>query len=375
MSTENKYSDKELDNLLNEISSDISKIEKGKKTHSASAKKSKPQKKKTLKKVIFRSLLSFFTLIIVLVGGVFGAVTVVNYGPSTHIRDVFVMSVMETSAVKFLATWYFSDEEIEKIRLNNSIVPTKEVTNTDLVVIDDKKDNPEFDKSKIEVVEIKGSTYKGLMMIINDPSRVYVGTSGEYGKEQSGRTVMQMMERDGCVAGANGGGFEDEKGLGTGGIPLGIVISDGQLKWGSPASTYELIGFDNENKLVVGYMTGQTALDKGIRDAVSFGPLLIVNGKPTETKGSAGGLNPRTAIGQRADGAVLLLVIDGRQANSLGATFSDLIDIFVEYGAVNAANLDGGSSSHLIYQGEIISTCASLYGPRNIPTAILVKGE
>ena len=111
----------------------------------------------------------------------------------------------------------------------------------------------------------------------------------------------------------------------------------------------------------------------GVRDAISFGPILIVNGEPTEVTGSGGGLNPRTAIGQRADGAVLLLVIDGRQANSLGANYGDLINVMTEYGAVNAANLDGGSSSLLVYNNEVISTCASLYGPRKMPTCIVVK--
>ena len=211
------------------------------------------------------------------------------------------------------------------------------------------------------------------MMVVNDPSRVIVGTSGTYGSSYAGKTVQDMIIENGGIAGTNGGGFEDANGVGNGGTPLGIVIAGGQLKWGSTTKTYEVIGFDSNNKLVVGNMTGQEALDMGVRDAISFGPILIVNGEPTEVTGSGGGLNPRTAIGQRADGAVLLLVIDGRQANSLGANYGDLINVMTEYGAVNAANLDGGSSSLLVYNNEVISTCASLYGPRKMPTCIVVK--
>ena len=96
---------------------------------------------------------------------------------------------------------------------------------------------------------------------------------------------------------------------------------------------------------MVGRMTAQYALDIGVRDAVSFGPALIVNGVAANYSGSGGGLNPRTAIGQREDGAILLLVIEGRKTSSMGATMADLIDIMLEYGAVNAVNLDGGSSS------------------------------
>ena len=119
-------------------------------------------------------------------------------------------------------------------------------------------------------------------------------------------------------------------------------------------------------------MTVAQMKERKIRDAVSFGPALIVNSNPMKTTGSSGGLNPRTAIGQRKDGSVLLLVIDGRQPHSLGANFKDLIDVMQKYGAVNAGNLDGGSSSMLYYNNELITTCASLYGPRKIPNGFAV---
>lgn len=113
-------------------------------------------------------------------------------------------------------------------------------------------------------------------------------------------------------------------------------------------------------------------MERGLRDALSFGPAFIINGEAAEISGTGGGLNPRTVIGQRADGAVLLLVIDGRQPQSLGATYQDCIQVMQEWGAVNAANLDGGSSTQMIYQGETVNVSASLYGPRNIPTAFVV---
>lgn len=88
------------------------------------------------------------------------------------------------------------------------------------------------------------------------------------------------------------------------------------------------------------------------------------------------GANPRTAVGQCADGTVLILVTDGRgMAGHLGATGQDLINIFLEYGAVNAANLDGGSSSALYYEGEYQITSSYLPNAdesRKLPTAFVV---
>ncbi len=83
---------------------------------------------------------------------------------------------------------------------------------------------------------------------------------------------------------------------------------------------------------------------------------------------------PRTAMGQRKDGTILLLVIDGRQPGySLGATLIDVQNILYEQGAYVAANLDGGSSSTLFYNGKVVNKPCDMLGERMIPTAFIVK--
>lgn len=312
------------------------------------------------------------TVLVSLVLFVFGVVTVFCKGPSPAARDLFVVSVMETSAAKFLARIYYTPEEIEQIIARNAVVETDMVTDEQLVSIPQTGDT-QLDKSEILIEDVKGSTFKGKMMIVNDPSRVYVSTPDQLGPGISGMRVEEMIQRDGAIAGVNAGGFADEGGVGLGGEPIGIVIKNGELVYGSLNGSSTVIGFDKNDRLIVGQMSGREALDKNLRDAVSFGPVLVINGEPAEVNGTGGGLNPRTAIGQRSDGAVLILVIDGRQAHSIGATYNDLVDVMLDYGAVNAANLDGGSSSLMYYQGELLTTCASLYGPRKLPTAVLVK--
>jgi len=124
-------------------------------------------------------------------------------------------------------------------------------------------------------------------------------------------------------------------------------------------------------------MTAAQAQEKNIRDCVSIsnsiGPFLVINGEAQDVSGLGGGINPRTAVGQTADGSVLLLAVDGRQANSLGASFSDLQDIMLQYGAVNASTMDGGTSTQMYYDGEVINTPYSPTGPRSCPTAFLIK--
>lgn len=312
-------------------------------------------------------LLTAFVILVV------GAVTIICKGPSNSAAEVFVNTVMETSAAKFIAHLYFSDEEVANILYKYAVIETDEIT----APSDPFQPLPEDEMDDLTIEEIRGQTYHGYMMIIRDPSRLQVAALEKY-DGRGGKRLEDFYADSGAVAIVNAGGFEDAGGKGNGGTPLGIVIHNSELLYGSLTESSCVIGFDQNDRLVVGRMTGQQALDRCLRDAVSFGPVFIVNGKPSEISGSGGGLNPRTVIGQREDGTVLLLVIEGRMASSLGATYKDCVDVMLDYGAVNAGNLDGGSSSLMIYNGEYVNISASLYGSRFLPDAIVVmpaKGE
>lgn len=337
-----------------------------------------------------RFFLWIFSTLLVLLAGLYIMLLYVNKGPSPYIRDLFVASVMESSVGGVLSQIYLSDEEIAAIQEKNNTEEITEITDTTLINIvaqenaanmadtgqpgaEDDHNGAEIYEDGIEVYEVRGTMYYGKIMIVQDPSRVKVAVIDQFVLGGGGMTLVDLVDKYDCVAGINGGKYEDESGLGTGGLPEGIVISDGKLLMGDPDTVYGVYGFTYDNVLVVGNMTAGQAISMGVRDAVTFGPALIVNGKPANYSGIGSGLNPRTAIGQREDGAVLLLVIEGRQTSSMGASMADLIEIMLEYGAVNAANLDGGMSSSMVYNGEeIISNC-EIRSPRRIPTAFVVE--
>ena len=325
------------------------------------------KKSRRVTKIILRTLLCVFTAILLVAGGALGGLAVLTRGPSPTARDLFVVSMNETSMGIVFAKIFLPDEQIDEIIKVNSVVPTDADVDPSLVNVDENKQT-----EPIVIEDVSGSTYKGKVMLIADPSRVKVAVRGEFSETVRGKTVDQMVKDYGAVAGINGGWFYDPDGMGKGGLPVGLVISGGKLLYGELGKTYEVIGFDNNNVLYTGYMTAREALDKGIRDAVCFGPSLIVNGEPITVKGLGSGLNPRSAIGQRADGTVILLVLEGRKASSLGATLNDVISVMMRYGAVNAANLDGGTSSVLYYNGEYIVESCAIGNPRGIPDAFIV---
>ena len=212
-------------------------------------------------------------------------------------------------------------------------------------------------------------------MKIKDPSRFFVGTIEGF-HQGNGQVVADIAKRYNAVGGVNGGEFVDGETTYTG-MPIGLVMINGEQVNGNSGSTYHVTGITFDNKLVVGNMTAEQAKQNNIRDCVSIsnsiGPFLIINGEAQDVSGTGGGLNPRTALGQTSDGSIILLAIDGRMANSLGASFSDLQDIMLQYGAVNASVMDGGTSTQMYYEGEVINTPYSPTGPRTCPTAWLVK--
>ena len=328
---------------------------------------------------IISALLAFVSILVIALCAV---MWVLARGPSPTAQRLFAMTVKETSAMGFLADLYLSEAELESIFGTEDTDDVLYEADTSLVIlpsarppqpVDDisavQSANDDDNDTGIELHRVKGNGYLGYMMIVHDPMRVFVGTPQRLGNR--GMTLMDMVRNNGAVAGINGGGFYDPGGGGSGGIPDGIVIIDGHLTWGEGGGRVNVIGFDAEGFLHVGTMTPRAAMDLNLKWAASFGPTLILNGVAQNLSGS--GINPRTAIGQRADGAVLMLVVEGRQIDSFGATFDDLIEVFLDFGAVNAANLDGGSSTLMILDGEIINRSGSVSGPRLLPTAFLVK--
>lgn len=337
--------------------------------------------------------------LLVLIGGLYSVMWICVNGPSEEAKELFVLSVRETSAGGFLASIYLSDAEIAKIEANNVIVETDEVTDTSIVTIAKKEETkieedsvvatsaePQYIvetpydisimvENGIEFHDIEGATFTGKMMVVADPSRVIIGTPRDSYDGQAGISVPEIANRYHAIAAVNGGFFVDTGGVGDGGTPIGFVFSQGEMRYGGMNQTHNMMGFNEEGILICGKMTGAQAVEKGIRDGLSCDPFLVINGEGLNVSGKGGGLNPRTAIGQRADGAVLLLTVDGRQATSLGASMADMVDVMLAFGAVNAGNLDGGGSTVLYYDGEIRNVVMSIYGARGVPNAVCVLPE
>ncbi|AIQ58546.1 phosphodiester glycosidase family protein [Paenibacillus borealis] len=333
-------------------------------------KKKKParkRKKRGFFRTVFRVFMFCFILLIAAGGWLYLA-------PSAQNTRYLIADTLITTQHRYMAKYIIGEDEL-KNRVSEYTERFQEMGNeVDTHVIEpDPVVEEEQDKPLVEIEKVNGSGYAGYVMIVNDPKKVRLGVPNKIG---SGEKVSSMVARTGAIAGVNGGGFADPNWKGNGFKPIGLVISQGKLYYnglGGKKST-QIVGLDKEGKMIAGNYTLDELSKMGVQEAVTFQPRIIVNGKGQIKNAAEGwGIAPRTAMGQRADGALIFVVIDGRQPGySIGANLYDVQQIMLKHGAVIAANLDGGSSTVLVKDNEILNKPSSQYGERYLPTAFLV---
>lgn len=346
-------------------------------------KKSKKEKTK-LKKSVIAVLIFSITVFL----AVIGYVTIVfgNIPFVVKWRNIWIETAMTTDQHKWLATWFFPDSLIKEIM--DAQVDIKDISVTD----SEKEENADIlgqkdlvvgEKDKfgntvyvndleenIVILEIKKTNFTGKLVLVDDPSRVYLSATDYKGSR--GQFICDYLEKENAVVGVNASGFNDIGGVSLGGEVTGQCVSQGEY-WGTYNSQYTLVGFDADNRLVVGGIDNWE--EYNIRDGFQYRPTLILNGEKVVKDSAGWGLQPRTVIGQCKNGVVLMLVVDGRQVGySIGATMEDCADILLQYGAVTAGACDGGSSSVIGYDGEVINKPSARGMPtgRYLPNAWVV---
>ena len=328
----------------------------------------------------------------------------------SYVRDLWIETAMGTMNHRWLATSFFPSDKIEAVTnrrasvsadilggvpktladvwlgdefdsglqgtnlkdfvVTKTLFPDDEVVgsldvNGNEVVVRDEENG-------IKVVKVTGKGYVGYLALVADPSKVVIGHSSSIGSQ--GDRVIDIMQDHGAVLAVNASGFVDVDGMGNGGSIVGWSISsidDASYGWDA-FSRFASVGLTEDNNLIVGKI--RNPKDYAIRDLAQFGPVLIANGEIV-VSGSAGwGIQPRTIVGQRADGVIAFLVVDGRQPlYSVGIEIGEAAEILSSYGVYNASACDGGASSVMAYKDSSISQpCTRNPDGRRVPNAFLV---
>lgn len=344
------------------------KHNKPKQTQSPNRKRTTKKKKK---KGFFYKLKVFFTVMLLLLS-LFSIWFF--FTPSGNSFRFLVADTLITTRHRHWAKYIIGQEELNKRVAAYQAQFDKMGDEVDTHTITTPKDKEEENQPLVKVDEVSGKGYHGYVLTVSDPTKIRLGVPGKRGK---GEKVSSMVSRLGAVAGVNGGGFDDPNWRGNGFKPIGLVISQGKMYYNGMGSkkSAQIVGLDKQGKMIAGRYSISELSKLGVQEAVTFQPRIIVNGKGQIKNQKEGwGIAPRTAMGQKADGSILFVVIDGRQPGySIGASLYDVQEVMLEHGAVIAANLDGGSSTVLVGKGgEIMNKPSSEYGERYLPTAFLV---
>lgn len=326
--------------------------------------KRRKKKKNNKKLIIFTTL--FIICDLMAFAGFF-----IMYGPWKYVQNLYVTTAMKTRNHQWVARIFYSEEKIAKIMASNYFIAIDEDADVDDIVIDTKEKKKYKDKYEEElltrepgndsykVLNVKVGNADGYLVAIYKPEKVKLLTTKRFNAGTFGERVIDLCKRYGGSVCINGGGFAN--GLDNGSdIPLGYVIENGKVTWpiqNDYSSTKgNIIGLTKDGKLkLMNNVTGPEAIKTGVYSGIEFGPFLIVNGKSIKIEGMPYGVANKCVIAQRKDGVMMFLVTEGETYVD-GASLKDVVNTLEKYGAYNAANLDGGQSTSLIVNNEMINT-------------------
>lgn len=304
------------------------------------------------------------------------------YGPYENTKKVIISTILGTRHA-YLITDFIPQDTLNKILGINTQAQEEPKEQAVLEETADlNKINVKYTSGNdISRYDINTDRYTGYLLEIKNPLGIKVAMTKYLGK--MGQKTSEMAEEHKAVAAINGGSFVDQSSdgtlyAGTGAEPGGFVISGGQVIYPKTnvkkKNIENVIAFTKKGQLIVGDHTLEELQKLDVQEAMCFRrPNIIINGRPQLKDKMADGLNPRTAVGQKEDGTVIFLVIDGRKITSPGASLYDVQQIMLDRGAVNAGALDGGYSSTMYYKGEVINSPNAWDGERSVATAFYVE--
>lgn len=256
-----------------------------------------------------------------------------------------------------------SSEENEEDDINNSSVAT----------ITDNSYEDENISIKIITERANDTTYYVADISLSDSKYLKTALANDtYGRNIK-ETTSVMAQNNNAIFAINGDyyGFRD----------YGYVIRNGVLYRETANEDNDALVIDNDGNFSIvneSEVTANELLNEGAWQVLSFGPALIEEGEVVVGKNDevsqAKTSNPRTAIGQVDELHYIVIVADGRTSESEGLSLYELAQAMKEYNCTTAYNLDGGGSSTMYFNGEVINnpTSGRSIGERSVSDIVYI---
>ena len=229
-------------------------------------------------------------------------------------------------------------------------------------------------QNEILIAREKGSTYRGVLVIMKDPSRLSLQAASTLGSV--GQVCGKIAEAHGGVIGMTGSGFIDPGGTGNGGTLAGYAMCNGKSYGGHMGYGYKRLELHEDNRIYI--RDSDSEVSPGTTDAVEFSPAMIIDGETVvNARSGFSDLQPRACLGQSKYGEIIALLVEGRLTTSVGISVPDCAAIMAKHDCMQAMNLDGGTSAMIWYKGKYImrSSNPALTAGRTLPNAFVYAGK
>ncbi|MCQ2977613.1 MAG: phosphodiester glycosidase family protein [archaeon] len=309
--------------------------------------------------------MSFKTKVFIVIDFIIICCFVFVYGPWDYAKNFWICTAMETGSHRYLANMFYSQKVIDDVMSQNYLEEINEDTDTSSITVGqietvgdyvdgyDKEILEHEEGQDFKYITFKYGDFDVHLIAIYDPTKVNAAYNNPLYK---GRILSDISKEVNAQCAINGGGYSWSNSK-----PAGLVVHDGKVVYASSSGYNEAAALTWDGKLIYGSFRPADIESKNIKEALTFWPALIVNGKAVSMKGNGGsGQNPRTVIAQRKDGVILFLVVNGYGSRLSyrgrgGVYYSDLITILQRYKAYTAINMDGGSSSTMVINHKLVN--------------------
>lgn len=291
--------------------------------------------------------------------------------------SIFV--ILDTFVIPHKSNLTSNSNKNEEILNNNDIDDSSEeneeddINNSSVATITDNSYEDENISIKITTERANDTTYYVADISLSDSKYLKTALANDtYGRNIK-ETTSVMAQNNNAIFAINGDyyGFRD----------YGYVIRNGVLYRETANEDNDALVIDNDGNFSIvneSEVTANELLNEGAWQVLSFGPALIEEGEVVVGKNDevsqAKTSNPRTAIGQVDELHYIVIVADGRTSESEGLSLYELAQVMKEYNCTTAYNLDGGGSSTMYFNGEVINnpTSGRSIGERSVSDIVYI---
>jgi exopolysaccharide biosynthesis protein len=221
------------------------------------------------------------------------------------------------------------------------------------------------------LIRVNLGSSRGVLAICKDTSKVSLCAATTL--PTTGQTAGRICDANDGILAITGSAFMDD-GTSNGGQISGLAVCNG-VSMGSRlgGSGDKRLELRDDNKMYI--VDSSSSVGSGTRDACEFHPALIIDGENVSASSTWTSPNPRAALGQSKYLETMMIIIEGRFTDSPGCSVVLVADKLLEYGCMQALNLDGGTSAIMYYDGEYVTRCSNTAIPsgRTMPSAWVYK--